>query len=73
VSIDSDDEFGRLAAHKQLFEAIHNAEANDQNLFFAQIDALKGTNFGKSYFSLSIFLNSESMLRRSWWMGYWMT
>ena len=57
VGVDSYDEFRGLAAHKQLFKPIHDAQPNYQNLFLAQINTLKRAKYEATYFSLSILLN----------------
>lgn len=36
------DEFGRLLAHKQLFELIPEPKPNHQDLLFANVDTLVG-------------------------------
>ena len=45
VCVDGDDELGRLLAEEQFAELVGEGQPDDQNLFFADVDALVGTVF----------------------------
>ena len=66
MSVDGEYELGRLAAQKELLEAITKGQSDDEQLLLSHADALVPSKLNAAYLSLSACLNSRRSVRTVW-------